>query len=151
MARPQGTWNKKELQKKKETKRKEKNLKKIERKENSKSGGSFDDMIAYVDENGMITSTPPDPSKKIVVELEDIAISVPKDSELEPVETTRTGIVTFFNDSKGFGFIKDLKTQESIFVHINGLIDTIKENNRVTFEVEKGTKGPVAVKVKLDK
>lgn len=150
MARPAGSWNKKEVQKKKDLKRKEKEQKKLERKESGK-GSSLDDMIAYVDENGMITSTPPDPTTKVEIELEDIQISVPKDSEIEPVSTTRTGIVTFFNDSKGFGFIKDLKTQESIFVHVNGLIDAVKENNRVTFEVEKGLKGPMAVKVKLDK
>lgn len=149
MARPTGSWNKKEIQKKKDLKRKEKEQRKLERKESGKS--SLDDMIAYVDENGMITTTPPDPTVKVEVELEDIQISVPKDSEIEPVSTTRTGIVTFFNDSKGFGFIKDLKTQESIFVHVNGLIDEVKENNRVTFEVEKGLKGPIAVKVKIDK
>ena len=142
--------NKKELEKIKQTKRQEKQ----KRKENRKTNGgakSFDDMIAYVDENGMITSTPPDPTTTAEIDLDDIQISVPKDSEVEPVSTTRTGIVTFFNESKGFGFIKDLKTQESIFVHVNGLIDEVKENNRVTFEVEKGLKGPMAVKVKLDK
>ncbi|TCN64513.1 cold-shock protein [Acetobacteroides hydrogenigenes] len=149
MARPAGSWNKKEVQKKKDQKRKEKEQKKLERKESGRS--SLDDMIAYVDENGMITSTPPDPTTKAEIDLDDIQISVPKDSEVEPVSTTRTGIVTFFNESKGFGFIKDLKTQESIFVHVNGLIDEVKENNRVTFEVEKGLKGPMAVKVKLDK
>jgi Cold shock proteins len=149
MARPSDSWNKKEVQKKKDQKRKEKEQKKLERKESGKS--SLDDMIAYVDENGMITSTPPDPTTKEEIDLDDIQISVPKDSEIEPVSTTRTGIVTFFNEAKGFGFIKDLKTQESIFVHVNGLIDAVKENNRVTFEVEKGLKGPMAVKVKLDK
>ena len=149
MARPAGSWNKKEVQKKKDQKRKEKEQKKLERKESGRS--SLDDMIAYVDENGMITSTPPDPTTKAEIDLDDIQISVPKDSEVEPVSTTRTGIVTFFNEAKGFGFIKDLKTQESIFVHVNGLIDAVKENNRVTFEVEKGLKGPMAVKVILDK
>jgi cold shock CspA family protein len=64
-------------------------------------------------------------------------------------DTLRKGIVTFFNDSKGYGFIKDSETQESIFVHANGLLDPIKDNNKVTFEVEMGHKGPNAVKVKL--
>ncbi len=62
----------------------------------------------------------------------------------------RTGTVKFFNESKGYGFIKDPNTQESIFVHINGLIDQIKENDKVTFEVERGQKGLNAVKVKKD-
>jgi cold shock CspA family protein len=149
MARPTGSWNKKELQKKKETKRKEKEQKKLERKESGKS--SLDDMIAYVDENGMITTTPPDPNAKVEIELDDILISVPKDDELEPTDTTRRGTVTFFNEAKGFGFIKDGRTQESLFVHVNGLIDSIKENDKVQYEVEKGAKGPVAVRVKLDK
>ena len=57
--------------------------------------------------------------------------------------------MTFFNDSKGYGFIRDAETQESVFVHINNLTEPIKENNRVSFEVEMGPKGPNAVKVKL--
>jgi cold shock CspA family protein len=65
------------------------------------------------------------------------------------VNTVRQGIVTFFNDSKGYGFIKDLETQESIFVHANGLTEPIRENNKVSFEVEKGKKGPNAVDVKI--
>ncbi|MEI7471182.1 MAG: cold shock domain-containing protein [Chitinophagaceae bacterium] len=61
----------------------------------------------------------------------------------------RKGTVTFFNESKGYGFIKDQQTQESIFVHINGLKDKITENSKVTFEVEMGHKGPNAVNVKI--
>ena len=68
---------------------------------------------------------------------------------MKPADLVRKGIVTFFNDSKGYGFIKDLETQDSIFVHINALIDPIKENNKVSFEVEMGQKGPNAVRVKL--
>jgi len=63
----------------------------------------------------------------------------------------RTGILTFFNESKGFGFIRDLGNQQSIFVHINDMVDSISENNRVTFKVEMGPKGAKAVQVKLDK
>ena len=62
----------------------------------------------------------------------------------------RTGTVTFFNASKGYGFIKDSQTQESIFVHANGLAGiTIGENDKVTFEVEMGPKGPNAVRVRM--
>ncbi|MBJ6144155.1 cold shock domain-containing protein [Hymenobacter sp. BT559] len=62
----------------------------------------------------------------------------------------RTGTVSFFNDSKGYGFIKDQASQESIFVHANALGGlTLKEGNKVTFEVEPGMKGPTAVRVKL--
>lgn len=148
MGRPRETSNKKQVRTNKEKKRKEKELKRIERKESGTN--NFDDMIAYVDENGMLTSTPPDPMNKQEIEIESIEIGIPRSTN-EPVDIVRHGVVSFFNDSKGFGFIKDLDTQESIFVHINGLLESIKENNRVTFEVEKGQRGPIAVKVKIDK
>jgi cold shock CspA family protein len=149
MGRSQETFNKKEVRNKKEKKRKEKAQKRQARKENEKSG-SLDDMIAYVDENGMISDTPPDPTKKKkTTKLEDIEISIPKrvaEDELDPV---RKGTVSFFNDSKGFGFIKDSETQESVFVHVNNVLEEIKEGNLVSFEVEMGQKGPTAVKVKV--
>jgi cold shock CspA family protein len=151
MARSKETGNKKEVQKSKEKKKKEKEKKKLERKENSRDGNNLDDMIAYVDEYGNITATPPDLSKRKEVRAEDMEISTPRRVESENVNTVRKGIVTFFNDSKGYGFIKDMTTKESIFVHVHGLVDPIKENNVVTFEVEKSHKGLNAVNVKLDK
>ncbi len=60
-----------------------------------------------------------------------------------------TGTVKFFNDSKGFGFIKDDDSSNEYFVHANGLIDHIRENDKVTFELEEGKKGLNAVSVKL--
>jgi len=150
MGRSQETFNKKEVRNKKEKKRKEKEKKRLARRENEKSGG-LDDMIAYVDENGMITSTPPDPNKKKKeVKLEDIEIGTPK-RENEEYDPVRKGTVAFFNDSKGFGFIRDSETKESVFVHINNVVDEIKEGNLVSFEVEMGPKGPSAIKVKLVK
>ncbi len=150
MGRSQETFNKKEVRNKKEKKRKEKEKKRLARKESEKAGG-LDDMIAYVDENGMISSTPPDPSKKKDVNLEDIKIKVPKRDPTEDLDPIRKGIVTFFNESKGFGFIKDLETQESVFVHVNNILEEIKENNVVSFEVIMGQKGPTATQVKLFK
>ena len=150
MGRSQETFNKKEQEKKRAKKKQDKELKKEERKSNSDKGKSLDDMMAYLDEDGNITSTPPDPTKKKKeIKQEDIRISVTKQEDLEPVETIRKGTVTFFNDSKGYGFIKDHVTQESIFVHVNALTTPIKENDKVTFEVEMGQKGPTAVRVKL--
>jgi cold shock CspA family protein len=147
MARSQETYNKKEVRNKKEKKRKDKEKKRLARKESEKKG-SPDDMIAYVDENGMITSTPPDPNKKKEIKLEDIEISTPKRDETLKSDPVRKGIVTFFNDAKGFGFIKDMETQESIFVHANNLLEDIRENNVVSFEIVTGHKGPAAVNVK---
>lgn len=142
------TWSKKENEDRKKKKKKEKEQRKEERKANAKEGKSFDDMIMYVDEDGNFTSTPPDPTKKKVIKEEDIRIGIARQTDVK-ADTTRRGTVTFFNDSKGYGFIKDSDTQESIFVHVNGLTEPIKENNKVTFEVEMGHKGPNAVKVKI--
>ena len=61
----------------------------------------------------------------------------------------KEGIVKFFNNSKGFGFIKPLDGSNDVFVHQSGLIDTIRENDKVTFEVERGKKGLNAVKVQV--
>ena len=61
----------------------------------------------------------------------------------------QSGTVKFFNDAKGFGFIKSNNSNEDIFVHVSGLIDEIRENDEVTFEVQQGKKGPNAVNVQL--
>lgn len=142
------SWNKKEREKKKQKERKDKAEKMQERKENAKKN-SFDDMIAYMDENGNLTSTPPDPRKKKEVKLEDIQIAVPKYVPPTQAELTRTGKVTFFNTAKGFGFIKDLASQQSVFVHVNDLSQEIKENDKVSFEMQMGQRGPMAVNVKI--
>ena len=59
------------------------------------------------------------------------------------------GTVKFFNETKGFGFIKPNDGGEDIFVHVSGIIDKIRENDRVTFEVQTGRKGMNAVNVKV--
>jgi cold shock CspA family protein len=145
------TWDKKEREKKRQQKKKEKAEKKQERKENSKNDNNPDSMFAYLDENGNLSSKPPDPRKKIVINAEDIEIGVPKHMPVNPEDLIRTGIVAFFNDDKGYGFIKDSETQESVFVHIKSLSEPIKENNKVSFEIEMGPKGANAVNVKLVK
>lgn len=152
MGRSHETSNKKEKEKKKLKKKQEKLLKKEERKANSDKGKPLEEMFAYVDEDGNLTSTPPDPNKKKkVINTEDIAISTSKKEDVEPEDPIRNGTVTFFNDSKGYGFIKDHDSQESIFVHINALEETVSENDKVTFETERGQKGLNAVRVKLMK
>ncbi len=108
-------------------------------------------MIAYVDENGMISSAPPDPTKKKDIKLEDIKIGVPNREDVEEEDPIRKGIVTFYNDSKGFGFIRDLETNESVFVHANNLLEEISEDNVVNYEKVMGPKGPAATQVKLFK
>ncbi|MDO9339317.1 MAG: cold shock domain-containing protein [Bacteroidales bacterium] len=150
MGRSQETFNKKEVKNKKEKKRKDKAKKKLIKKETGKKN-SFDDMIAYVDEYGKISSTPPDPNKKILVEANGIELGATKNDTAQKSDFIRKGVVTFFNDSKGFGFIRDMENNQSVFVHANNLQEIIKENNIVSFEIGKGPKGPTALKVKLFK
>lgn len=149
MGRSQESFNKKEVKNKKDKKRKEKEAKRLARKDTKREGDS-DDMMAYVDEFGRISTTPPDPTKKKVeIDIEDIAISTPRQADMPAEDPIRKGVVTFFNDSKGYGFIKDSATQDSVFVHVNNVLEEIKENNMVSFEVEMGLKGPSAVRVQI--
>lgn len=149
MGKSQETFSKKEREKKKIKKQQDKADKMRERKEHS-GKKSMDDMMAYLDENGNITSTPPDPRKKKVFNQEDMVIGVPK-HEASEESSVRNGVVAFFNDSKGFGFITDTETKERVFVHINSLSMRIAENDKVTYEVEMSAKGPSAVNVALVK
>jgi cold shock CspA family protein len=149
MGRSKETFGKKEVRKKKEKKRKEKAARKLARQENKRDGKSLDDMIAYVDEFGNIVDTPPDPTKKKKVNIENIQISTPKLDPSDRPDPIRKGKVAFFNEDKGYGFINDLETQERVFVHVNNTLEDIREGDKVTFEVEMGPKGPAAIQVKL--
>ncbi len=148
MGRSQESFNKKEIRKKKEKKRQEKEKKKLARKD-SDSKSSLDDMIAYVDENGMLTSTPPEPGVKKKTKAEDIEVSVPKQTGSRRNDPIRFGRVTFYNDSKGYGFIEDSDNRQSVFVHASEFQDDISEGDEVTFEIEQGPRGAAAVRVKL--
>ncbi len=146
MAKSQQSFNKSEKEKKRLKKQKDKLSKKLERRANSE-GGELGSMIAYVDENGMITDTPPDPSKKIKVNASSIEIGIPKKDDKEGASLL-VGKVSYFDESKGFGFILDSVTQEKYFVHVSGLLEEVKENDKVSFELLRGLKGMNAVKVK---
>ncbi len=148
MGRSQETFNKKDVRNRKEKKRKAK-VEKREKKKNEGKKGSFDDMIAYVDEFGRISSTPPDPDKKITVDADQIEFAPVRNKPQVASDFIRKGVVVTFNDSKGYGFIRDLSTNKSVFVHANNLEEVVKENNIVAFELGKGAKGPVALKVRL--
>ena len=149
MAKSQQTFNKLEKEKKRlkkrEDKQKKKEARKAEAKENNK-GIQF----AYVDYNGNLTDTPPDPSLKEKIDAESIEIGIPKKEEgdYEKFDPIRSGKVSFFDTSKGFGFIIDSENQEKYFTHVSGLIDEIAENDNVSFELEKGMRGMNAVRVK---
>lgn len=148
MGRSQETAAKKEKEKNKAKRKKEKEEKREERKSNNSKGKGLDEMLAYLDEEGNITNTPPDPKRRKEINLEDIQLGAAKREPINPEDLIRTGRVTFYNEAKGFGFIKDQQTGESIFVHNNSLQTPIRENDRVNFETEQGKRGPVAVNVK---
>lgn len=151
MAKSQQTYNKSEKEKKRRKKKQDKAEKRLQRKLEREEKGpvAFEDLIRYVDEDGNLSTTPPDPTKKKKIKAEDIQLGVPVRTS-EPGEQYRKGKVKFFNHEKGFGFITDSKTQDSIFVFISNAYQEIKENDKVSFETEKGPKGPVAVNVRLD-
>src|SRR5687768_18216131 len=100
------SWNKKEREKKKQQEKKDKEARKKERKENA----GKDDMMAYVDENGNISDTPPDPRKKKEFKLEDIQIGLPEYVPPPKNEHTHTGKDTLFNHEKDNGCIQHLLT-----------------------------------------
>jgi len=149
MAKSQQTFNKIEKEKKRLKKREDKLKKKEARRAEAKENPQGI-QFAYVDHHGNLTDTPPDPKQKIKVEAESIEIGIPKkpEGEEEDKNTDRQGKVSFFDTSKGFGFILDSQNQEKYFVHVSGLIDEIAENDTVAFELERGMKGMNAVRVK---
>ncbi|SHH59657.1 cold-shock protein [Winogradskyella jejuensis] len=151
MAKSQQTFSKSEKEKKRLKKREDKRKKMEARKaEKEANGGSDGIPIAYVDYNGNLTDTPPDPTQKVEIEAENIEVSIPKTlpGEKEEIDPIRKGKVNFFDSSKGFGFIIDAENNEKYFVHVSGLIDEIAENDKVEFELEKGQRGMNAVRVK---
>lgn len=141
--------DKRENEKKRLAKRAEKQKKKDEKKLSGKTS-SFEDMIAYVDENGVITSTPPEENpQKEEIKQEEIMISIPKKEKEEPV--VMKGKVDFFNTSKGFGFIKELIRGERYFFHVNNILSSaIAEGDIVTFDLERGLKGMNAINIRLE-
>ena len=145
MAKSQQTFGKSEREKKRLKKRKDKQLKKEGRKANPKDMS----MFIYVDEFGQLTDTPPDPSKKVEIDASSIEIGIPKKEDSEDDGFSGyEGKVSFFDTSKGFGFILDTRTQDKYFVHVSGLTEEVKENDIVSFELERGLKVMNAVRVK---
>ena len=140
------SFNKKEIEKNKQQKRKEKLQRKEERKQQSPS--SFEDMIAYVDANGVITDVPPEPRKKEDIDLEDIEISIPR-KEVTEEKGDPTGRVDFFDETRGFGSIKEKNSVNKFFFHKSNAEEGISEDHMVTFRLERGPKGMNAVDVKI--
>ena len=138
------SFNKKEREKKRRKRKKEKAERREQRKQQEGLGTP---EFMYLDENGNLTATPPDPANKRKVKAEDINVSVPKQEKGDGPDFVRTGTVKFFNQEKGYGFIACQDTKEDFFVHADSLVDEIRDNDVVTFEVASGPKGPVAINV----
>ena len=149
MAKSKQTFNKREREKKKQKKKQEKMERRAQRKAEKAEGLTTEqDNFSYVDEDGNLTSTPPDPKKKKKIKAEDIIIGIPSKEDI-PEEKVKNGKVKFFNYEKEYGFITEAVTGDSYFVHISDCAVPINENDKVSFEVESGPKGLKAVKVNL--
>ena len=137
---------KKELESRRRNKKKQKEEKREARKANSNKGKGLDSMIVYVDENGHLSSTPPDPSRRAEIKLEDIQLGAKREPD-EEKKFMNKGRVTYYNEEKAYGFIKDSRTREDIFFHFNNTLAAVRLNDHVTFEKVKGEKGINAVRV----
>ncbi|ATL48541.1 cold-shock protein [Chitinophaga caeni] len=138
------SFSKKEKSKKKAKQKQDKIAKMKERKANNQKGKSLEDMMAYIDENGNITSTPPATTEKRDFPLEEIQLGATPIVQEDPI---REGTVTFYNTSKAYGFIKDKKSGEDVFVHGNDLSSPIKEKDKVSFERQATPRGYKAINV----
>ena len=137
------SFGKRENEKKKRARR----LEKQKRREERQAGGpsSFEEMIAYVDENGRIAGTLPEKSGREEVRPEDVPIATPKRESSVP--EMLTGRVEHFNESKGYGFIKDMESSEKYFFHVSSAPPDIAEGHIVAFGTERGTRGMNAVSI----
>ncbi|HEU4576295.1 MAG TPA: cold shock domain-containing protein [Chitinophagaceae bacterium] len=149
MAKSKESFNKRAKEQKRLKQRQDKQERMEERKLTTKKGKGLEEMLAYVDENGNITDTPPDPKQRKDIKAEDIQIGIPPGNERE---TTRTGRLQFFNEEKGFGFIIDDLNQERIFLHSSNLHTPVQLNDRLRYDLQTGDRGYIAINVsKLDK
>ncbi len=147
MAKSKATFSKRDKEKKKLEKRQEKAEKREERKANSQKGASLEDMMVYIDEDGNFTSTPPDPKKKKEINAHEIELDITKRQAAAEEDARRNGVVTMFNHDKGYGFLRDLDTQKSVFVHINSVHGELKEGDKVSFDLQRTLKGDSAANV----
>lgn len=141
------TWSKRQREQKKRNAKMAKMERRLERKESNLKGKGLNAMLAYVDEYGNLSETPPD------VRANSFNRPAPVAGTGRGLDDGRQqrGIVIFFDDNRGYGFIKNAQARESIFVHANSSAVELEENLKVTFEVQKGPKGLMAVNVRADR
>ena len=136
------SYNKKAVNQKKAEKRKSKLERREERKQNNDKGKSWEEMLVYLDEFGRITDVPPSKQERSEIELEDIQLGAAPVEIVE--EVALSGVVKSFFSDKGYGFILEDNSGDSVFVHANNLLEAVNENDRVTYEKEKTAKGYAA-------
>lgn len=144
MAKSKETYNKRSKEQQRLKRRQDKQQKMEERKQGEKKK-SLDDMLAYIDENGNISETPPDPRKKVTYNLEEIQIGIPAGNMRDD---SRSGTVNFLNEEKGFGFILEDGSKEKIFLHVSNLLEPVQLNDKVEYETQHGDRGLVAINIK---
>lgn len=140
-----GTYAKKDRESKKAKVKRDKADKKEQRKLNNNKGKSLDEMMAYVDIDGNLTSEPPDMRTPKETTRTNPGAALP----VYDPEQMRSGSVVFFDDAKRYGFINDSKSGESIFVLGRNAAFKIKKGDHVSFYKERGSKGFIAVNVQL--
>lgn len=138
------TFNKKALQQKRAKKKKDKLERREDRKTNNDKGKSLEEMTVYLDEYGNLTHIHPDQQKRKKISIDEIQLGAAAIVE----EKEYAGTVSLFFTDKGYGFITEDKSRETVFVHINQLMEPITEKDKVTFEKEKTPKGYAAVNVR---
>lgn len=141
------TSQKREKEKIKQSKREDKQRRKEERQNSGSS--SFEQMLAYVDANGMLHATPQDVESQEEIDASQIEVSVPKraDEEIVPLR----GKVAHFNAARGYGFIRNSENGEEYFFHITNAPAGIAEGDRVIFEIEHRMQKMNAVRISIDK
>jgi cold shock CspA family protein len=139
--------HKREREKSKQQKRLEKQKRKEERRSQGKS--SFEDMIAYMDEYGGFHENPQDIVKDDV-KAEDIEVSTPKKEDVEESEAvTLNGVVDYFDEKKGYGFIQAETGHERFFFHISNAPEEIEIGDKVSFQTEDSPRGKNAIHITI--
>ena len=140
------SFNKRELEKKRQSKKAGKQERKEQRRAN-KGGGSLDDMIAYVDAFGNICESPDQMQTAPPTDTESIAIATPPREEQEPEPVK--GRVEYFDAGKGYGFIRNPETGDKYFFHVSNAPQGIAEGKAVQFEVGQDQRGLYATNIVL--
>jgi len=144
MTRSKQTNIKREKEKKRQKKKQEKAERRIERQSNSNKGKGLDAMIAYVDDKGNLSDMPADPLKKEEIGSSESLPGARKEEQNTASALLSHGKVSYYNEQKGYGFIKDSVTKGTVFFYIASLPGPVKLNDMLSYKVIKGPRGTTA-------